>query len=95
MGIICSNASKFTPSGGTITLTTKLLYPAIPSNQDQSFVGAPSQKPSENLKPSELSAAHLDQHNFLPNDSSRYPEYIVVRIEVQDAYVSPCITENK
>lgn len=71
--IICSNACKFTSTGGKITVRTKLLYPIIKSTEDQE----PSVK---SLNPS-LSAFRLSQHDAL---HSPHSDTIVVRIEIED-----------
>ncbi|KAF7309943.1 Histidine kinase [Mycena indigotica] len=94
---LASNATKFTPAGGRIAITTKLLHPTpeqvmaledsdsllrFPVDQSKSN-GSSSPNKEGNGHP--LSRSHLDQHN-LANGVALTEELnkIVVRIEVID-----------
>ena len=93
-----SNACKFTPAGGKLTITTKLVLPDLAPSPPESDSGCDGngafgadefegKDGSENSSgpplPHRLSASHLTQHN---NTHSKPPplEWIVVRIEVTD-----------
>lgn len=86
-----SNACKFTPAGGRLTITTKLVLPDLSPLEesngvcDESEVGDSFETPGPASPPlpHRLSATHLTQHN---KTLSRPPplEWIVVRIEVTD-----------
>ncbi|KDQ26517.1 putative Tco5 histidine kinase [Pleurotus ostreatus PC15] len=83
---LASNACKFTPSGGTLTITTRLILPTSPP--DYATGEAPSEstttRPSmENQTHHSLSTSHLSQHNRHHTDAPPL-EWIVVRIEVSD-----------
>lgn len=76
-----SNACKFTPSGGKLSITTRLILPAVDTlrlSDEEKFeeiLAGDAQRP--------LSADYLSQHNM--QDESKAPlEWIVVRIEVSD-----------
>ncbi|KAG6829063.1 hypothetical protein H0H92_005837 [Tricholoma furcatifolium] len=85
---LASNACKFTPDGGKLSIKTKLVWPAI---SDNSFLSPVSSSPSDcpyqdfqsNGHPP-LSASHLSQHNNEPPGKRLGLDYIVVRIEVTD-----------
>ncbi|GJJ11166.1 hypothetical protein Clacol_005398 [Clathrus columnatus] len=70
---INSNACKFTPTGGKISVRTKLVYPILKSADDQGS-SVKSMGPS-------LSAYRLSQHDAL---HSPHMDNIVVRIEIED-----------
>lgn len=80
---IFSNACKFTPSGGKLCISTKLIMPLRDAdspdyNQQKPLV---SDSTGEH-EPTALSATHLSQHN---NDGKpTLLEWIVVRVEVTD-----------
>ncbi|KAF9494884.1 hypothetical protein BDN71DRAFT_1392461 [Pleurotus eryngii] len=83
---LASNACKFTPSGGKLTITTRLMLPTSPPGY------ATGEAPSESTttRPSmedqthhSLSTSHLSQHNRHHTDAPPL-EWIVVRIEVAD-----------
>ncbi|KAJ6619916.1 hypothetical protein B0H10DRAFT_2216468 [Mycena sp. CBHHK59/15] len=84
---LASNACKFTPAGGKLTIRTRLVLPNLSSNASTSSLHPPtvaSDRPS-------LTATHLNMHNDnSPPDnlaSDKPPpliERIVVRIEVSD-----------
>ncbi|KAJ7255454.1 hypothetical protein B0H12DRAFT_533227 [Mycena haematopus] len=78
---LASNACKFTPEGGKLTIATRLVIPAPPPVN----TGTPKPAPS---MPSELTAKALSLHNeaMLPDvkDKDGAAERIVVRIEVRD-----------
>ena len=81
---LAGNACKFTPPGGKITITTKLV---IPSPED---LGRRLETPTTLDSPSaegdagtQLSAKHLVLHN-LGSEPKKTLERVVVRIEVTD-----------
>jgi len=78
------NACKFTPVGGTIKISTKLLYPGPP--EIALITGELSkERPASRLSttPNELSEDRLSEHNY--NMEPPKPlERIIVRIEVTD-----------
>ncbi|KAJ7656255.1 hypothetical protein DFH06DRAFT_468406 [Mycena polygramma] len=92
---LASNATKFTPSGGRITISTKLIHPTPAeiaySEGLPSAPGTPAAEPEPPLTSASLaskrghghalSATHLSQHN-LANGADL--KSIVVRIEVTD-----------
>jgi hypothetical protein len=91
--IKCSNACKFTPSGGKLFISTRLLIPSpskyAPSELSQSTHATETSKVTPTPDPAvdhlhTLSANHLSQHNL--HHSKLHPplEWIVVRIEVTD-----------
>ncbi|EJD07512.1 uncharacterized protein FOMMEDRAFT_150045 [Fomitiporia mediterranea MF3/22] len=95
---LVSNACKFTPAGGTLTVRTRLISPSLPqsssdryglrSNGDASSTTANSRKRScdvdlERGGYSGLSAHTLDQHNASHRKSSTLDK-IIVRIEISD-----------
>ncbi|KIM44414.1 hypothetical protein M413DRAFT_442397 [Hebeloma cylindrosporum] len=78
---LASNACKFTPSGGKLTVRTRLILPAVETlhlpdeEKTMEVLADGAQRP--------LSADYLSQHNM--QDGSKPPlEWIVVRIEVSD-----------
>lgn len=87
-----SNATKFTPAGGRITISTKLVHP---SPDEIAYSEGPS-TPAAEIDPPvagpfkrghghALSASHLSQHNLANGvDPSAELKTIVVRIEVSD-----------
>ncbi|KAJ7696469.1 hypothetical protein B0H17DRAFT_1053342 [Mycena rosella] len=92
---LASNATKFTPAGGRISITTKLVHPtpeevaysdgpSTPATENVPSVGgAPS--PSKQGHGHALSATHLSQHNLAHGvDPIAELKTIVVRIEVTD-----------
>ncbi|KAF7356425.1 Histidine kinase [Mycena venus] len=95
---LASNATKFTPAGGRITISTKLIHPTpeeIAYSEGPSTPAAEIADPQTNGPGSSpvskrghghaLSVSHLSQHN-LANGIDPSPELktIVVRIEVTD-----------
>jgi osomolarity two-component system sensor histidine kinase SLN1 len=81
---LAGNACKFTPAGGKILITTKLV---VPSPED---LARSLKKPTVSNSPSaegdpgtQLSTEYLDLHN-LGSEQKRILERIVVRIEVTD-----------
>ncbi|KAJ7255430.1 hypothetical protein B0H12DRAFT_1113322 [Mycena haematopus] len=93
---LASNATKFTPTGGRITISTKLIHPTpeeIAYSEDPSTPAAeiadptngPNPPPAKRGHGHALSTTHLSQHN-LANGIDPSPELksIVVRIEVTD-----------
>ncbi|KAJ6519016.1 hypothetical protein C8R45DRAFT_11286 [Mycena sanguinolenta] len=93
---LASNATKFTPNGGRITITTKLVHPSpddlafsegpsTPAAEITDPVNGPNPAPWKPTHGHALSTTHLSQHN-LANGIDPSPELksIVVRIEVTD-----------
>ncbi|KAF8216735.1 hypothetical protein K438DRAFT_1797735 [Mycena galopus ATCC 62051] len=94
---LASNATKFTPAGGRITISTKLIQPTqeeIAYSEDPSTPaaeiadpanGSPHPAPMKRGHGHALSASHLSQHNLANGtDPSAELKSIVVRIEVTD-----------
>ncbi|KAI0628055.1 hypothetical protein C8Q77DRAFT_1245956 [Trametes polyzona] len=96
---LASNACKFTPSGGKLTITTRLVIPAPPPKEDTADEGAEhngdylspngvhGEQNGNGRSPDEmprLSATHLTQHNVMHSKPMPPLEWIVVRIEVTD-----------
>jgi osomolarity two-component system, sensor histidine kinase SLN1 len=93
-GITYSNACKFTPTGGKLIISTKLVAPS-PSKYALSVrsesthrteasnvtTAAPTQDATDRHS---LSASHLSQHNLHHSKPHTPLEWIVVRIEVTD-----------
>lgn len=81
---LAGNACKFTPAGGKITITTRLV---IPSPEDLGrhleTPTVPDTPAAEGEPGTQLSAKHLDLHN-LGSEPKRTLERVVVRIEVSD-----------
>ncbi|KAL0574306.1 hypothetical protein V5O48_007644 [Marasmius crinis-equi] len=79
---LASNACKFTPEGGTVSITTRLILPSIGPD------GIPDHNDRKDSMAAQLSASRLAQHNI--NNHSRdgcngtSPPTILVRIEVSD-----------
>lgn len=79
-----SNACKFTPSGGKLSIKTQLIVPYIPADTD------PLVDPRENLldvadnNQRPLSTDYLTQHDIQHGKPPASVEVIVVRIEVSD-----------
>ncbi|EAU90389.2 hypothetical protein CC1G_00773 [Coprinopsis cinerea okayama7 len=93
---LASNACKFTPAGGRLTITTKLARPRFLENEDPlDFVfPLPEGKAAVTMGGGELkekisaqrplSADYLSQHDFNTRNEKTPLEMIVVRIEVTD-----------
>ncbi|KAJ7509919.1 hypothetical protein B0H11DRAFT_1961525 [Mycena galericulata] len=91
---LASNATKFTPAGGRITISTKLIHPTpseIAYSEGPSTPAAESAPPvgdGSSVKRGDghaLSASHLNQHNLANGlDPGAELKSIVVRIEVTD-----------
>jgi osomolarity two-component system sensor histidine kinase SLN1 len=81
---LAGNACKFTPAGGKILITTKLV---IPSQEDLTRSlkkpTVPNSPNAEGDPGTQLSTEYLDLHN-LGSDQKKTLERIVVRIEVTD-----------
>ena len=80
---LAGNACKFTPTGGKVSITTKLLLPS-PADLARSLGKStvPSSPRSEGNHGTQLSAEYLDLHNF--GSEQKILDRIVVRIEVTD-----------
>jgi len=86
--VVNSNACKFTPSGGKLTIKTRLIIPTLPTRMDhdeidseilseqRTDIDGDAQRP--------LSTDHLSQHNMQHDKPSNSLEWIAVRIEVTD-----------
>ena len=77
---LAGNACKFTPAGGKILITTKLV---IPSPEDLKKPTAPNSPSAEGDPGTQLSTEYLDLHNRGSNQKKTL-ERVVVRIEVTD-----------
>ncbi|KAF9653820.1 hypothetical protein BDM02DRAFT_3215706 [Thelephora ganbajun] len=81
---LAGNACKFTPAGGKISITTKLVIPSpedLERNlKEPTVLNSPS---AEGDPGTQLSAEHLDLHN-LESEQKKTLDRIVVRIEVTD-----------
>lgn len=91
---LCSNAAKFTPSGGTITVRTQLVFPASAAPSATSDTSGTSTGDSDDSKYSpRLSTNRLQQHEHEAKSDGGScaggygADVIVVRIEVQDTGV--------
>jgi len=81
---LAGNACKFTPAGGKISITTKLVIPSPGDLARKLNKPIVPDSPSVGRGPgTQLSAEYLDLHN-LGSDQKRVLERIVVRIEVSD-----------
>ncbi|RDB15349.1 Autoinducer 2 sensor kinase/phosphatase LuxQ [Hypsizygus marmoreus] len=78
---LASNACKFTPSGGKLSVTTKLIMPAHPDPPDALDIEF---QPLDANGHAPLSATHLSRHNNEHEKLKSPLEWIVVRIEVTD-----------
>ncbi|GAA5940056.1 uncharacterized protein JCM15063_001687 [Sporobolomyces koalae] len=90
IGNLISNACKFTPAGGKLTITTQLIYPVEPAvatadlSNGVELAGTDfetSDASSETYAP-RLSAGRLQQHESQISPPSR--EMVVVRFEIKD-----------
>ena len=81
---LAGNACKFTPAGGKILITTKLVIPS-PEDLARSLKkpSVPNSPGAEGDPGTQLSTEYLDLHNF-GSDQKKTLERIVVRIEVTD-----------
>ncbi|KAG5219359.1 Tco5 histidine kinase [Salix suchowensis] len=83
---LASNACKFTPSGGKLTITTRLMLPTSPpgyATGEASSESTTTRPSMEEQTHHSLSTSHLSQHNRHHTDAPPL-EWIVVRIEVAD-----------
>ena len=81
---LAGNACKFTPAGGKILITTKLVVPS-PEDLAHSLKkpAVPNSPSAEGDPGTQLSTEYLDLHN-LGSGQNKTLERIVVRIEVTD-----------
>ncbi len=77
-----SNACKFTPVGGTVSISTKLILPTSPAPYEQGDASRTSTVVSDDIL-HQLSATRLTLHD-MQQDSVSSLDRIVVRIEVTD-----------
>ena len=81
-----SNACKFTPLGGKLTVKTRLIIPALPTRLDDTDNEVLSVKrigiEGDVQRP--LSTSYLNQHDKQQGKPSSSLEWIAVRIEVTD-----------
>jgi osomolarity two-component system sensor histidine kinase SLN1 len=86
-----SNACKFTPSGGKVSISTQLVWPIILPKSEPADrmpeapsvdIGAPNMEHRDDAHM--LSASHVAEHNRNLSKISAPLEWIVVRIEVTD-----------
>jgi len=80
---LAGNACKFTPAGGKITITTKLVIPSLEDLARRLEMQTVPGTPVEGDPGVQLSAKHLDLHN-LGSEPKKTLERVVVRIEVSD-----------
>ncbi|KAJ8516509.1 hypothetical protein ONZ45_g6212 [Pleurotus djamor] len=80
---LASNACKFTPTGGKLTVKTQLVLPNSPPEYMNEY-DIPPDEPASSSSDLPLSTRHLSQHNINHNDAPPHLEWIVVRIEVSD-----------
>ena len=84
--MINSNACKFTPSGGKLTIKTRLIIPTLPTRIDNTNHEVLSERTtdvdSDTQRP--LSTGNLSHHNMQQDKSPNSLEWIAVRIEVTD-----------
>ncbi|KAK6967123.1 hypothetical protein R3P38DRAFT_3149751 [Favolaschia claudopus] len=82
---LASNACKFTPAGGKLTIVTRLVLPGPPTPPQSPMIKAP---PSSSPRPpsSQLTTTALSLHNesMSVERKDSATERIVVRIEVRD-----------
>ncbi|KAK7025155.1 hypothetical protein R3P38DRAFT_2952994 [Favolaschia claudopus] len=82
---LASNACKFTPAGGKLTIVTRLVLPGPPTPPQSPMIKAP---PSSSPRPpsSQLTTTALSLHNesMSAERKESATERIVVRIEVRD-----------
>lgn len=81
---LAGNACKFTPAGGKISITTKLVIPS-PEDSVRSLKRptVPNSPSAEGDLGTQLSIEYLDLHN-LGSEQKKTLERVVVRIEVTD-----------
>ena len=86
MSAVNSNACKFTPLGGKLTVKTRLIIPALPTQMDNADNEVLSKKrvDVEGEVQQPLSTSYLSQHNKQQDKPSSSLEWIAVRIEVTD-----------
>ncbi|KAK1220876.1 hypothetical protein PQX77_016324 [Marasmius sp. AFHP31] len=78
---LASNACKFTPEGGTVSITTRLILPSIGPD------GIPNHDDRQDTMAAQLSTSKLVQHNInhsKDGNDGTPPPTILIRIEVSD-----------
>lgn len=86
MSAVNSNACKFTPFGGKLTIKTRLIIPALPTRMDDTDNEVLSEKRMdvEGDVQRPLSTSYLSQHDKQQGKPLSSLEWIAVRIEVID-----------
>jgi osomolarity two-component system, sensor histidine kinase SLN1 len=87
LSAINSNACKFTPSGGKLTIKTRLIIPTLPTRMDSTadeVLSSEKRTDVEGHLQRPLSTNYLSQHDMQQDKPSSSLEWIVVRIEVTD-----------
>lgn len=86
LSAINSNACKFTPLGGKLTVKTRLIIPALPTRTDDTDNEVLSEKRMdvEGDVQRPLSTSYLSQHDKQQPEPLSSLEWIAVRIEVTD-----------
>ena len=84
--MVNSNACKFTPSGGKLTIRTRLIIPTLPTRMYNTNTKVLPEKPTDvnGDVQQPLSTSYLSQHDMQYNKPSNPLEWIAVRIEVTD-----------
>lgn len=86
LSAVDSNACKFTPFGGKLTVKTRLIIPALPTRLDDIDNEVLEEKriDVEGDVQRPLSTSYLSQHDKQQGRPSNSLEWIAVRIEVTD-----------
>ena len=86
MNAVNSNACKFTPFGGKLTIKTRLIIPTLPTRMDDTENEVLSEKQIgvEGDVQRPLSTSYLSQHDKQQDKPLSSLEWIAVRIEVTD-----------
>lgn len=88
MRVLFSNACKFTPAGGKLIVSTRLLSPTPGAKSERSETTNISELSKDKIVATNqlhsLSTSHLTQHNLHHSKPRALLDWIVVRIEVTD-----------